>query len=644
MKYLVLVLSLFLSYFLASYFLKYINGNKSDSENIDNKTNVFFSADSTWRQLSYDISYQEDTKYTQGNLTNTLPLHIKNFKINVSSQVDIYFPSTTSTTSTTSKKSKNRFYIFLFSINKNSINSEIPNFPVDAIIRDLSHPIVVEIEPAIASSPSEVYFYHSKSISPLSYNILVDFLSQFNMFISFENIDARKFSERVLERDARGVFEVNYHYDHSAKLHLIKDDKRYLQTEQIISKLNATITLKEENFPFCQKIVSTEERVLQMNKLQVATSMLQVLINFKSSSMIKNLQSSIIPATYSKLLSAINMLNDSTLKEKWIDLSTKSKSKSKSESESLSLSTKAWKDNDLFEKSVQQQELGNLNLSDLQKMYNDSNDDEKNLNALYLKFKALLYLYPQNAQQIAEMMEKYGENSKIFPLLSKALSTVGNESAQIALQKLIYKYQENWKALSVLIPDLGLLKNPSKESELALRETIKNSNNPNIITTSSLSLGIMANSLKSNDPSRGEAIVEGFLNDYSHAKTLKEKRLLLSVLGNTGSEKLLPMLTSIISLQRNPELLNDAIENVRLINNREAISLLNKVIENKNENKVKNYSDDNRLKAIWALSFKVETTNTNEILNDNDRALYKKIISNEKSEDVKRELSKFILN
>src|SRR5262249_10188537 len=92
---------------------------------------------------------------------------------------------------------------------------------------------------------------------------------------------------------------------------------------------------------------------------------------------------------------------------------------------------------------------------------------------------------------------------------------------------------DDFTTLAVLIPALGLVDNPTPQSEELLRE-LSGRGDVNIRTTAQLALGVMARNLSDTAPERTARIVRDALRQLEGATQADERRQMLLVLGNIG--------------------------------------------------------------------------------------------------------------
>ena len=278
------------------------------------------------------------------------------------------------------------------------------------------------------------------------------------------------------------------------------------------------------------------------------------------------------------------------------------------------------------EKLIQKAELGDLTGPQLLGLLAQAkkSGDPKAIDALYLKFKALIYLQPEICGELGQVLASEEGNSKTMGMLATALSTIGSPEAQKALVTALDVRREDIAAIQVLIPALGMTEHPSLESEDALKSLIQNSKKEEVVTTAGLSLGIMASHLADDAPERHQRIVEGIQNDYQRAETSEQKKFLLSILGNAGSESSLPALSEALN-SPDPSLQAEAAMAMRFVPGKEVDDRLLKVLKDNVDESVKD-------SAASALGYREPTQDLSNRM--------KAAFTAEKSERVRRELIK----
>jgi hypothetical protein len=128
------------------------------------------------------------------------------------------------------------------------------------------------------------------------------------------------------------------------------------------------------------------------------------------------------------------------------------------------------------EAAIHKSELGNDTLesllSDLARA-DATSAQSKNYTPLYLKFKALVYLHPEDCVTLGKLLVSALPRSVKMQILAGALSAVGHAQAQAAITTAIQARSKDWLALSLLIPVLGGLNNPTPNTEAALRSRVQ---------------------------------------------------------------------------------------------------------------------------------------------------------------------------
>ncbi|MBI1829906.1 MAG: HEAT repeat domain-containing protein [Planctomycetes bacterium] len=166
---------------------------------------------------------------------------------------------------------------------------------------------------------------------------------------------------------------------------------------------------------------------------------------------------------------------------------------------------------------------------------------------LYLKLKALIHLQPDVCVQLAKELSVVSTDGPAMGLLSGALSSVGHPQAQTALQIAILARPNDWSALMVLVPALGMVENPTPDSEQLLRDLARDAKDEHIRSTAQLSLGIMARSLADAAPARHRRILDETIKALDEAASVEARRQNLLVLGNIGAEETLAIVKRYVS-------------------------------------------------------------------------------------------------
>jgi len=228
------------------------------------------------------------------------------------------------------------------------------------------------------------------------------------------------------------------------------------------------------------------------------------------------------------------------------------------------------------EEIIQCAKLGKNTLNDLLvELSNAERTVKKNYDDtdLYLKFKALIYLQPEYCPDLEPILFNSDPNSLSMRLLAGALCSVGNPAAQSVLVRTIKRRDYDWSVLALLIPALGDVDTPTKETEAIINDLANNSKDPNISSMARLALGLIAKNLADDDPDRSVKIVKYMINKLENSKTLSAQREFLLSLGNSRSALALSAIKNYIS-DDSPNLRATSVSALSWINSDEADSLL----------------------------------------------------------------------
>jgi exopolysaccharide biosynthesis protein len=143
---------------------------------------------------------------------------------------------------------------------------------------------------------------------------------------------------------------------------------------------------------------------------------------------------------------------------------------------------------------------------------------------LYLDFKALLFLHPDESAEVSDILVNAKANSQAMLILSEALSSTGGPDAQAALRRVINARRTEWPALASLIPALGSVKEPTGESVDLMLDLGSNARDERIASTARLAAGTMAMRLRSRDPLRAAAVVARLTGDSTALRNAGAER------------------------------------------------------------------------------------------------------------------------
>jgi hypothetical protein len=191
-----------------------------------------------------------------------------------------------------------------------------------------------------------------------------------------------------------------------------------------------------------------------------------------------------------------------------------------------------------IERDIHTNELGVETFNSLAKKLTSLDETKKEEHtSLYLKFKALLFLHPEESARVGELLSQTKSGSAQMILLSGALGSIGHKEAQIALANAI-KSTKDTQALLILLPTLGMVPSPVLEAEQVIKALAFGHNDCEIQNTAKLCLGVLVRNLQKESPVRADSIVDEVLLNRSTKCADSTKQTIL-FLGNVGSLKAL---------------------------------------------------------------------------------------------------------
>jgi len=236
--------------------------------------------------------------------------------------------------------------------------------------------------------------------------------------------------------------------------------------------------------------------------------------------------------------------------------------------------------------SMHQRELGTddltniLDLADRMKKLEGQALSDARL-SLYLKLKALIYLYPENLDQLTQAMTTQGVDSLFFAVGASSMVAISSPESQKALVDLSRQFESNMQALQTLLPSLGFVKAPLPLIEEALRE-FENHKDPDIRSNAELAMGVHIGQLKLNHNDqdavrRFKALEQEKLEKLKTAGHESDISQQLSVIGNFGSESSLQAVIHYLS-SPSAKVRSNAVAALRFINNEEALNYVTQVL------------------------------------------------------------------
>lgn len=221
---------------------------------------------------------------------------------------------------------------------------------------------------------------------------------------------------------------------------------------------------------------------------------------------------------------------------------------------------------------------------------------------LALKFKALVLLHPHTCAQLQTRLNSAPPGGLTLPLLANALGAAGHGHAQTALSKALRARSNDWPAMAILLPALGMVGTPTPSTTEQLRTLAANAKNPNVASTALLCLGIAARNLSHSAPTRSARIVDWLVSRTRSASSPGATQQLLAALGNAGSTRSLSLVAG-YSGHASPPLRAVATSGLRFVTSSKVDPLLCKRLSSDKDARV-------RLEAAFALGFRAMTSTT----------------------------------
>lgn len=223
---------------------------------------------------------------------------------------------------------------------------------------------------------------------------------------------------------------------------------------------------------------------------------------------------------------------------------------------------------------------------------------------LYLKFKALIYLHPEVAADLGEALAAAPAESVTRDIIGGALGAVGHPEAQAALAKALLSRIDGPAFAMGLIQALSQVRFPTGPAVRALQDVAAGAGDESLSAAALLGLGTMSRSLKETDPVRAERIAEDLIATRRPSMTERAMDVLLKAMGNSGSDKAIPLMREFIE-HGSARLRASAAAGLRFVDSGEADPILAGILASDEDALV-------RTSALLALGFRKPTAETAE--------------------------------
>lgn len=153
--------------------------------------------------------------------------------------------------------------------------------------------------------------------------------------------------------------------------------------------------------------------------------------------------------------------------------------------------------------------------------------------------KAFLLAEKPLSEKLENIFLETNPRTVRYKLIRAALIGAATTNAQAILVKMIKKYRrEHANLLRYIVPSVGLIQTPGHALQHELEDIVTDPETPSARKSSTfLSLGNMAGALSTTDRSRADSLVARLIHLL---KPLNDPMLLLSVMGNAGTNNALP--------------------------------------------------------------------------------------------------------
>jgi hypothetical protein len=226
------------------------------------------------------------------------------------------------------------------------------------------------------------------------------------------------------------------------------------------------------------------------------------------------------------------------------------------------------------ERNMEETALGSDTLQSLTVMLaEEAAGTTGNESALFTKYKALLYLHPNDAVAIGQLMAASPSDGPAQRILANACTAVGSPPSQEAMIAAIVAQRHNYRAMSVLLPALGFVAVPTQHTVEVLNELAWHKPNQPTAQTAQLMLGNVVRNMTLGGNPRAHALFQELVRHLAHPTTNEEREQLLLVMGNAGVPAELPVVHPYLHFPQ-PVIRSAALFALRWINSSSSIAIL----------------------------------------------------------------------
>jgi hypothetical protein len=199
---------------------------------------------------------------------------------------------------------------------------------------------------------------------------------------------------------------------------------------------------------------------------------------------------------------------------------------------------------------------------------------------LIKKFRALAWLSEADCSKMAALLKDAAPESDVFRIMSNALAAVKTSFSINELATIVAERSNEDSVMVELLPVLAVTPTPTGKAADIIKEiAFSKTTNPFIRSMAQLALGGMVKNLVHIDRKKAEELTDVIIENMENTRDTLQQLL---VYGNTGSYRLLPVLSAYISDSAvSDEIRKAAIFAMRFVNNKDAASLLGKLAEGK---------------------------------------------------------------
>lgn len=237
-----------------------------------------------------------------------------------------------------------------------------------------------------------------------------------------------------------------------------------------------------------------------------------------------------------------------------------------------------------------ERDLEGLSLQDLlttlAAIEKDPDNTRKQQRSIYHHLKAWIALHPTQVNGLRAALVAASVEAPVLGLLCSTLATAGTPDAQALIVEALKAEPKNVERVTTIISYIGRMEAPTQETRDAMLALVKSTTDKVIREAASLSIGGLALMSRAASEGSEDALVSWMASQFKAASTPRDRILMLRVIGNSGADRLLPLVRPYLT-HEDETYRRYAAQSLRWFRTEEAEHIILEILQNDPESSVR---------------------------------------------------------